>query len=165
MKTWFAKLRISTAIDSGKSLPPPLQRQIAQSEVLKRFHQDVRRLDQTLRDTGSPIGEAPANLHASIMSAVRHQATASHSKSVLSMLRWLPAPALAVLLIWAIVHLFHTASDPGAETFASTISSLNRGMEMAQTTPQDFMAPLSDELQRLNRDVEEAKSFLMASLP
>lgn len=165
MKSWFTKLRISTAIDSGRSMPASLQKRIAASEELKRFCHDVEHLEHALRETPSPMRGAPPNLHGAIMSAVRKEATHSANRTISPILRWLPAPALAALLIWAIVHFTSTGSDSRSEMFVSTISSLNDEMELAQTTPQDVMAPLTEELKRLNHDVEEARSFLLASLP
>ena len=39
------------------------------------------------------------------------------------------------------------------------------GDQMVRTMPSAVVAPLSDELERLNRDLDKTAKFLLASLP
>lgn len=163
----FAKFRISVAKDSGQALPPALQNQVERSGELQTFAKHIEAVETALREQRSDNLEVPPDLHSSIMTAVRQQRgqTKEHSKFRFSW--WLPAPAMAALLIWALIHFWPGSMPPrnGQAAFSSAVSSVEKGMEIARTAPEEVVAPLSEELKRLRGDVNNAKAFLMASLP
>jgi hypothetical protein len=162
----FVKYRISAARDSGQPLSPSLQRQVENSTELEAFAMETDAVETTLREQRPGIPELPSELHRSIMSAVRQQRNrpAAHSKFRLAW--WLPVPAFAGLLVFALVQ-FWPHSPPPSEQISlwSPVSSVEKGMELARIMPQEAVAPLSEELKKLRGDVENAKAFLMASLP
>jgi hypothetical protein len=167
MKSWFTKFRISTALDDGHKLPEPSRRQPTGSDELDGFEQDMAVVDRALRETAPRI-QAPASLHRSIMRAVetaRHRAERPHS---LAMLRWLVAPAaaaVALMLVWPSEHISKTLPKPEAQSLAAAVSALEIGNQVARVAPSAVVAPLSDELERLNRDLDSAAQFLLASVP
>lgn len=172
MKSWFAKFRISAALDAGRPLSPSLRAAIARADDLRRFEANAIGLDRTLRNS-APKREAPPELHSSIMRAVRSaNHSASRPRSAPS-LGWLAAPALAVLLL--IVGLWWSLDRPAASrVVASTApappwsvaaTALEQAGQLARTAPSVALAPLTDELARADRDVFNATQFLLASLP
>jgi hypothetical protein len=52
-----------------------------------------------------------------------------------------------------------------AQPLAPAVAALDLSEEMARTMPDAVMAPLSDEWQRLGRDLDRTTQFLLASLP
>ena len=54
-------------------------------------------------------------------------------------------------------------ADPPA--FASAGSTLELGSGLMRAAPAAAIAPLSDEMRKLDRDLSDAEQFLMAALP
>ena len=172
MKTWFAKLRISAAVDTGRPLSPALRATIARSEELRRFEETAAGLDRALRHS-APKREAPPELHRTIMRAVRAANRAEAPRNSLLALRWLAAPALAALVLmgglrWAWNRPASSPAVASAELtppWSVAATALERGRELARTAPAVALAPLAEELARTDRDVRSAAQFLLASLP
>jgi len=77
------------------------------------------------------------------------------------------ALALA-LLCWTIYsprepQLQRQEADAGS--FEAASSALRLGNDMAQIAPTAMVAPLSNELDQLNKDLNKTAEFLLASLP
>jgi hypothetical protein len=131
----------------------------------------MRALDGRLRTARS--GESvPPTLHASIMRAVRTPRSQRLSLRE-HVLRWLPVPALALLLVTGV---WWASSRAGREAVTSDLAILSRplpgvgsawdeGRELTQTATFAVMAPLSGEMELLNRDLQRAVAFLADSLP
>ena len=194
MKTWFTKWKISNALDEGKPLPPSVQRAMANSAELRRFAENTAALDETLKNT-RPAPTAPSGLHAAVLRAVRsaeNAGAAEFSGWEKFRQRLIPVSALGLLMILGLLGTdryfrpppvsgtgvspvsLHSEMAPGSETHgqdarATTLalasSTLETGDELVQTAPTAALAPLSDEMLRLNRDVINAQNYLLASLP
>ena len=125
---------------------------------------EYRPLDQVLRGT-VPELEVPPGLHTSIMRAVRTLGPPILPARRPASLRWLSAPLLAALFcaLWA----WHMGSRPAAaqSAFERAGTTLAASEEMAWTAPATAVAPLTEEWQRLNQDLDNTAQFLLAVLP
>jgi hypothetical protein len=164
MRLLFSQYRICAARDAAQPLSPRLQQKLAKSDELRRYAQSLSALDQELRKSVPQAEPSPA-LHASIMREVRTAARAATPGRRLAVLRWLPAPALATLLcaLWVWHHASVPAQSRSALESASTALAASR--EMAQAAPVSALAPLTEEWQRLNKDLDNTAQFLLATLP
>jgi hypothetical protein len=163
MRTWLAKFRISTALDSNVPRREKLPRAQVDCDDVRRYEESLHSLDRRLM-AAQPAKPVPAALHASVMRAVRSAAESQERQSARWGLRWLPVPALAMLVIcglwWSLNQPRH---EPPSLTAAATV--LAQGHELAQKTPDVVLAPLSQEMKNLNRDFQNAVDFLVASVP
>ena len=167
MKLWFTKARISATLDAGKKPSAWLRRSISGSDELRSFEQEMTALDRALKHT-VPRPETPPSLHRSIMQAVRAANRPAPARRQLAVLRWLPAPALAVLVLLAIWWVTRGPVRPpvqDTQSLAAATTALDLGSQMAQAVPSAVVAPLSNELEQLNRDLNNTAEFLLASLP
>ena len=167
MRSWFARVRISAALDGGQKLPESLRERTCSSAERRGFEQEMAALDHALKAT-APKPRAPASLHRSIMRAVESSARPAAAEPWPVFLRWLVAPAVAVvalLVVWQAVR--NPVGPPVRDTqcLADAASALQMGSQVARAAPSAVVAPLSDELNRLNRDLDQAAEFLLASLP
>ena len=140
MKSWFANKR--PAPDEGS----------------------LAALDAELRAT-APRAQAPTSLHRSIMRAVRAADRPSTSTGRLAFLRWMAMPAgaaLALLVAWHSLQQSQTQEKP---SLSAAASALEVGGQMARAVPSAVVAPLSQELQGLNQDLDNAAQYLLASMP
>jgi hypothetical protein len=164
MKTWLTKFRISAARDAGQPLPASLKQALHSSAELRQFEERTRALEHALTET-KPAVEPPPSLHRSIMRSVRAAEPAAVEPGF-PLLRWLAAPGLALVLalgVWA--ALKPPAPAPNPAPFAAVSTTLEMGNNMPQTLPPALVAPLSEELDRLNRDLNNTAEFLLASVP
>ena len=99
------------------------------------------------------------------MQAVRSGNRPIRAARNLSLLRWLPAPALAALVcaLWTWHAAPIRAPSPNPIEIAAT--TLAGSGDMARTMPAAALAPLTEEWQRLNQDVNATAAFLLATLP
>ncbi len=167
MKSWFARFEISAALDRDPRPPgsPPVRSR--GSDKLRRFAGELAALDRDLRAT-APKAEAPASLHRSIMRAVRAADPPGEAEGAPGFLRWLIAPAAAVialLVVWQSVRGPGQPSPPKPPPLAAAANALEMGGQMVQAVPSAVVAPLADELERLNQDLDNTAQFLLASLP
>jgi len=167
MKSWFTKSRISAALDAHPQPSAWLRRRLSRPAELSGLEQEMMALDRDLRQT-APTAEAPASLHRSIMQAVRASQRPAAAQRQPSALRWLPAPVLAVMLLLVAVWALHSpVRQPPAnkQTLAAATTALQVGDQMVRAMPSAVVAPLSDELERITRDLDNTAQFLLASLP
>jgi hypothetical protein len=129
----------------------------------------MQSLDYRLKT--APVSDTvPAGLHSATMRALR-SATRPEESSVWKRFRWLPAPALAVVILVGV--LLATRQPPvqtnlavrQPQSLAAATVALDQGSELAQKAPALALAPLSTELELLNRDLEKAVNFIVASVP
>jgi hypothetical protein len=132
---------------------------------MKPTEHAIRRLEDELRrtKTDDPL---PPGLHDSIVRAVR---TAAHSPARppaprLLLLRWVAAPAFA-LVVAACVWWALARQSPVTPTLAVTTIALKEGQTMPQQASAAMLAPLSEEMELLHRDLRSAVDFLAASVP
>ena len=167
MKSWITRFRISAALDADQQPSAGLRRWPGASADLRAIEQEMVDLDRALKET-APKAEAPVWLHGSIMQAVRAAQSPVTAERRPNLLRWLPAPALALMLLLATFLAMHRPArtpEQNAQSLAAATSALHFGNQMVQTMPSAMVAPLSDELIRLNRDLGKTAQFLLASLP
>ena len=162
MRTWLEKLRVSLALDADEPRRgKPCDNNA--SEEIKECEKSMRDLDRRLKAArlATPV---PTALHASVMRAVRAVADSKERQSAPWFLRWLPAPALAMLLALGL-WLSLGRSPHESPSLTAAAAALERGHEMAQKAPEVVLAPLSQEMDNLNRDLKNAVDFLVASVP
>lgn len=162
MKLWFAKFRLSNALDSGRPLPRELRRQLETRDELRTFAGRVYEMDSALRER--PATQAPSDLHDSVMQAVRgvERSGRSAPRSI-NWVGWLPAPALALCAICAWLWLSHRQAE--TRSLPSLSSAFESGEQMAKTFPAELVDPLQEELRRVNLDLDDTARFLVASVP
>jgi len=135
---------------------------------LRDFDHELAALDRALKRT-VPTPHAPPSLHGSIMRAVRSaHRPAADPRNEWAFLRWLPVPVAVVITLAAILHQAREPVRPPAKStqpLAVATTALQVGGEMARAVPSAVVAPLTDELQKLNQDLNNTAEFLLASLP
>lgn len=168
MRAWFAKLRMSAALDDCRNPVDRSQRKTDVSDELRGFERELAVLDRALKQT-APRPQTPPSLHCSIMRAL--QATerpAAKAGLGLALLRWLPVPVVTVL---AVMVVWHAARGPvrmpvrDTQPLAAATTALEVGGEMARAVPSSVVTPLADELKKINLDLDNTAQFLLASLP
>jgi hypothetical protein len=168
MKAWFAKLRISAALDDGQGPAAGAQREKCVSTELRGFAQELTALDRALKQT-VPKPDAPPSLHSSIMRAVRAaEHPAAEPGRELTFVRWVPwsvAAVAAVIAVWYVSHGPERLPARDAQSLAVATTALEMGGQVTRAAPAAVVTPLADELARVNRDLDSTAQFLLASLP
>jgi hypothetical protein len=182
MIQWLRKYRVSSVLDSRSPLPEPLKADLAASDELRRFARESETVGRELRET-VPVPNYPDTLHDRIMSAVANASAGQTSKSAEAtrgfgllvsgprfVLRRLGYACLGTatvcLLVWGWWGHPATQTDPATQrVLASATVALQASEIMAETLPQAMVAPLSQEWERLNQDLNRTKEFLLASVP
>lgn len=163
---WLTKFRISNALDSEAKLSRSVLEKIARSDDLRTFVAKTTMVDRELRGN-TPQPNQPPELHASIMQALHYADRQTRPDPKLPILPWISASAAAAFLLLALWWLAPTAHSPqGPETVLAPAGlALETSQTMAQSIPSMVIAPLSQEWQRLNRDLDNTAQFVLASLP
>jgi hypothetical protein len=162
MRTWLAKFRISTALDSGEPLPAKLRQKIAADAELQNFVRRADALGRALKHQPPPPGPP---LHESIMRAVRESARRGQPRRA-PVSFWLTAsPAVAAVAGVCLWVAFHHAAPKGAGSLDGPARVLEMSEEMPKTVPLAMLAPLSNEWARVDRDVQNTTQVLLASFP
>jgi hypothetical protein len=122
-------------------------------------------LERSLR-TKAHQAFVPADLHDSIMTGIRNRGAKIDSRqdsASARWLRWMPAPALAASVIVGLVY-YRSNTPPEPTPTSMALATLELGETMAQSLPV-AMKPLSEELDRVQQDLDQTAKFLAASLP
>ena len=175
MKSWLTKFRISSTFDAERLSSSSKQRDLANSEDTRRFEETLHNLDRALRNAPT-AAEAQPELHSAIMEAVRASRGANRESAAnwpwRFPLRWLPAPALAALALLGLWWALHSPPETpvhqagtGHASILQISSALEAGDNATRALPSAVIAPLSEELVRVNLDLENTAQFLLASLP
>jgi hypothetical protein len=167
MKLWLTKLRLSVALDSGRKPSASLRRNADSSKQLQGVEREMTALDTALKQ-GVPKPQAPPGLHRSIMQAVRVAERPQAEPSGLGFLRWVAAPVVAAVVmvsVWQAMRGPAKLPAQGTQSLAAATTALEMSGQLVQAVPSAVVAPLSDELQRLNRDLDNTAQFILASLP
>jgi hypothetical protein len=168
---WFAKFRISAALDSRRPLPRAMPKAIGDCDELHRFEKQVISVERALKETPPREIEPPPGLHRAIMRAVQAGTRESAPAREPALRHWRTASALATLVIFAAFwvvrqgSVFTTHSKSEREGLAPAAVALELGQQLTQRVPAEMVAPLSQEWERLNGDFDRAQQFLLASLP
>jgi hypothetical protein len=171
MKSWLIKYKISNALNDRKPLPPAVGRAMARSEELRRFAENSSALNHALKSQLPSPEDCPL-LHDSIMRAVRTSMHARAAQKQLAWPRWVPVSSLGLLVLLGAlmaIQFFSTMNmkvqPENSQTFAAAGSAIELGGSLVREAPDVAMSPLSDEMQKLDRNLVDAKKFLLASLP
>lgn len=164
MKSWIAKFRISNALDTRQTPPRWVQRQAASSGELQRYEKDCAALETALRQ-GVPQCDPPAELHRAVVSALRASQPPATPAPVLWWLRSRLAPAalLAVALLAGIWLVKRPVSEPRTTAAVPPVTLAFDGQ--LELLHSDVTAPLTEELARLDSDLDHTTQFLLANLP
>ena len=141
---------------------------------LVKFGSSDKALESALR--GSPPGtEFPPELHDSIMNAVRtaHRAENIEISGIglfqrIIQVRWLPVTGFAGLIllgVWLSIHNHSAATTQNAQPLAEISNAFATSQELMNSLPSVTVGPLSDELDKMNRDLDRTAEFLIAALP
>jgi len=160
MTKWFAQFRISTALDSGAS---SRQTTVCTEAERRRCEESMKSLDRQLK-AAQPTKEVPTVLHESILRAVYAADRAQQRQAAPAVWRWLPAPALALLAVIGLWSSLNRAPHE-SQSLAVTTAALEQSHAITQTVPAAVLAPLSEEMEYLNRDFHSAVDFLLATVP
>ena len=163
MKTWFAQFKKSCALDDVGVHLKPSPEDPTESDSVREFEQAAKSLDRRLKSS-PPTGEPPAGLHGSVMQAVRGAARTGKQTSPRLMLRWLPAPAFALLVVAGLWWVLNQPANPPPK-LTMAVTTLEQSHQLAQQAPAAALAPLSKEMEALNRDLRNAVEILLASVP
>jgi len=134
-----------------------------------KFCSQQREVDRVLRADRPAMAAADAGLHDSIMRSVRAARRLQEPRRELALGWWLSgalAAAVAAAVLWhprpvvsrepqkmAVVTETEMAAAPGA------------ALELGAQAPALIMAPLSNELARVDKDVQSATAVLLESFP
>jgi hypothetical protein len=172
MTHWLAKIRIASALNRRRPLPPSLRAAIERSPELRLYVEEQISLDQALR--GATHSDAPPTLHDDIMRVVRSKRenalpqTKAAWTNGFGRMQWAGAGFAVFLLLGLGVWL---ALPPGNPPPAVGESSPLLATAQQQTDPVTRVVtaagvtPLTDEWTRLNRDLINAAEHLLASVP
>ena len=164
MKTWLAKFRVSTALDSGQSSQPRAAIISSGNQEVRSFAASLQTLDRRLRFECLSAVE-PAGLHVAIMRAVGRVSARERPAIAPWVMRWLPASGIALVTV---VGLWWHFSQPVVEV-PPPVAPMAVVVELEPTVPQlasaAVLAPLSQELEFLKRDFQVAVRFLASSVP
>lgn len=170
MNSWLTRFRINAARDEGRPLPESLRQKINRSAELREFKESDDALERALR-SARPDPAAPPFLAGSIMRAVRQCGKpAERTPSCIAMWRnWSLAVVgvLAVVLsgFWWMGRRPVVPPAPAAGNLALPASALELGDTVTRTLPLATVAPLNDELDRVNLDLTNTARFLLANVP
>jgi hypothetical protein len=151
-------------LDAREAVPPSLQRTTENSKVLRTFAGNMTALDIALREA-KPDSVTPPGMHASIMRAVQAAERSAAVQAKLPVLRWVPVAAAVALAAVGLWWARQPAKPPAPGPLATAVDALELRNELIRTAPDTVMAPLSEELARLNRDVNNTAQLLLAALP
>ena len=162
MRTWLTQFKISNAFDDGGVVRGQASRS-EKSDDVRQFERSLQSLDHHLK-AAQPRRPVPAGLHDSVMGAVHDVSRARDLQSVPTMLRWLPVPALALLVV---AGLWWALSQPesGSQSLVTAAAALQQSHQLTEQAPAAVLAPLSKEMENLNRDLRNAVEYLVASVP
>jgi hypothetical protein len=166
-------IHFKTPNESGDCQPlhDPVEPGMSRSDAPRRSPDVHSTLEHALKSQ-LPKPETSASLHASIMRAVRASKRPAPAENRPAWPRWVPVPSLALLAmlgVWLVVqsstHPVARVQPANTQTLASTSSALELGGSLMSQAPAAAMSPLNDEMERLGRDLADAKKFILSSVP
>jgi len=128
-------------------------------------------LETALR-SAPPRAEFPPELHDSIMDAVHAIRAERPSASGIEIFRrlikvsWIPVTGFAGLVVLGALLTIHNRPTPTIKSPFSEISdAFATSQKLVDSLPAVAVGPLSDELDKVNRDLDRTAEFLIATLP
>jgi hypothetical protein len=139
-----------------------------------KFRNSDKALESTLRGA-PPRTEFPVALHDSIMRAVhaahreeRAQVSAFATFQRFVQMRGVPVTGFAsVVVLGALLMLHNHPESPNLnpETLPEISAAFSASQEMVDAIPSVTVGPLSDELDKVNQDLDRTAKFLLATMP
>jgi hypothetical protein len=148
---WISQFRTSASLDDRKASAGH-----SAAGESSGFAQQMAHLDHQLKATRPDVA-APPFLHNSIMAAVRAAADPSPETSKSRRAWWLATAAGSALVV--VLAIYFVIPHP---VVPSPVRNLNQQMV---ALPSTVLSPLSDELQRVHKDLQNTTQFLLASVP
>ncbi len=127
-------------------------------------HDSMSRLEADLR-RNRPLSQPPADLHETIVRAVRAAGDAPVQPTATLRWRWLMAAAAASLVVLCAWRWPFSQSPAGPHPLAAVTATLETTQAMPQQASAAVLSPLAQELEFLNRDIRNAVDVLVASVP
>jgi hypothetical protein len=138
-----------------------------------KFGNSDEALDSALRDS-APECEFPSELHDSVMRAVKagHRVEGTQISGFgrfqgFMKIRWLPITGFAGLVLLGALLTIH--NRPAALQNPPPLTEISRAFatsqELVDSLPSVAVGRLSDELEKVNRDLDRTAEFLLATLP
>jgi hypothetical protein len=139
-----------------------------------KFQNSDETLESALRGS-PPRTEFPPDLHDSIMRAV-HAADRAERSELSSIgifqrfikVGWIPVTGFVGLVLLGVmlsIHNHPVATTQNPQPLAELSQAFTTGQELMDSLPSVTVGPLSDELDKVNRDLDRTAEFLLATLP
>ena len=159
----FHRFRISNALDSKEPLSAGLQSKISNSPELQDFSQSAVEVDRSLRNELQ--SDSPPWLHASIMNAIKTGARRAERKHYFPKLRRCAFGICVLAIAFGVWFSLNRLAPTQSVSMAGVTDALDFRVEIKDTIPDVQVSSLSDELERLNHDLDNATQTLLAALP
>ena len=130
-------------------------------------------LETALRRSPREV-EFPDTLHHSIMRAVRaadregrHSVSGRARFHRFIRMRWIPVTELAGIFLLGVLLSVHNRPKPtvNAESLTPISAAFTARQEVVDALPSLTVGPLSEELDKVNQDIDRTAEFLLATLP
>jgi hypothetical protein len=139
-----------------------------------KFTNSDEALEMMLRES-PPRTAVPGTLHNSIMGAIN----AAKNEDRISVSgfarfwrflqnRWMPVSGLAGIILLGLLLAFHNRSETrnrNSQALTQISAAFSASQEAVNALPSVTVGPLSDELDKVNRDLDRTAEFLLATLP
>ena len=142
--------------------------------VFAKFRNSGDSLESALRES-TPKTEFPATLHNSIMRAIHavrredaNQASGFAMFEGFAKTRWLPAAGFAGLVLLGVLIAIHNRPErttSNSQALRQMSAAFTASQEIVDALPSVTVGPLSDELDKVNQDLDRTAEFLLATLP
>jgi hypothetical protein len=163
MKSWLAKFNFSNALDDPFASRPQC------AGALQEFADTTLAVGRRLKESTPALRETPG-LHRSIMSAVRLSTVDKPELGWFRMETFVKAFAIVLLLATMGWWVTHRNFAPGGlsinpEPLTSASDALQLGDTIASEGPDALTSPLTDEIDKLDGDLNAAADYIMSSVP
>ncbi len=134
-----------------------------------KFRRQQQAVDHALRAATPSLRPADAALHDSIMRSVRAARRQPEPRREVALGWWLSgamAASLAAAALW--LHPRPPAAVPTPQKLAAVTemaSAPGAALELGAQAPALFMAPLTNEMARVDQDLHSATAVLLESFP
>jgi hypothetical protein len=138
-----------------------------------KFQYSDKALDTALSKS-APRTEFPTTLHASIIRAVRaverkERTRVSGLGSFQRFIRisWMPVTGLAALVLLSVLLALYNRPKPtvSPESLTQISAAFSASQDVVDALPSVTVGPLSEELDKVNQDLDRTAEFLLATLP
>ena len=139
-----------------------------------KFTNSGEALEMMLRQT-PPRTAGPGTLHDSIMRAVyasdrEERILVSGFARFRGLLqnRWIPVSGFAGIILLGLLLTHHNRSETrnrNSQALTQISAAFSASQELVDALPSATVGPLSDEVDKMNQDLDRTAHFLLATLP